>query len=252
MLFLTLVWCCLLHWIIEICKKQDILASHQFFHLTNRSFSSMWKNSGTNSTHKLIPQVFCWVEVRLPVMTSLIFPARDMLPYTIIIKSCYFMVSSPHFDPTIHLLYTEYRLITEHDVPPNVQVLVHMLQTPVQTGLKEKASLIGFDGNLQPYETGDCCVQSVLDCLGREPCAILSCKITERLSEWSSCGVFFFTFLDIPHDVEPVPRHGAHYKKCCKSILLNTSCHIDRAISKSVKPCRLGAGSMLAGTPCHR
>lgn len=148
MLFLTLVWCRLLHWIIEICKNQDILASHQFFHLTNRSFSSMWKNSGTNSTHKLIPQVFCWVEVRLPVMTSLIFPARDMLPYTIIIKSCYFMVSSPHFDPTIHLLYTEYRLITEHDVPPNVQVLVHMLQTPVQTGLKEKASLIGFDGNL--------------------------------------------------------------------------------------------------------
>lgn len=107
MLFLTLVWCRLLHWIIEICKKQDILASHQFFHLTNRSFSSMWKNSGTNSTHKLIPQVFCWVEVRLPVMTSLIFPARDMLPYTIIIKSCYFMVSSPHFDPTIHLLYTD-------------------------------------------------------------------------------------------------------------------------------------------------
>lgn len=55
-------------------------------------------------------------------------------------------------------------------------------------------------------------MQSVLDCLGRELCAILSCKSTERLSEWYSCGVFSFTFLDIPHDVEPVPRHGAHYK----------------------------------------
>lgn len=80
--------------------------------------------------------------------------------------------------------------------------------------------------------------------MGREPWAILCCKSTERLSKWSSCGVFFFTLQpvsDIPHDVEPVPRRGAHYKKCCKSILSNTSCHIDRAISKLVKPCRVYA-----------
>lgn len=45
-------------------------------------------------------------------------------------------------DPAmIQLLLAESQLIAEHSVPPHVQVLLHMLVTPAQTGLVEKGSL---------------------------------------------------------------------------------------------------------------
>ncbi|KAL6490631.1 hypothetical protein MHYP_G00009760 [Metynnis hypsauchen] len=85
-----------------------------------------------------------------------------------------FSVSSPHFDPMIQLPKAESGLINEHNVPPHVQVPVHVLPTPAQMGLEVKGSHGRPPGSQIRSEIG--CLQSVLDCLGREPSAILSCK----------------------------------------------------------------------------
>ena len=69
------------------------------------------------------------------------------IDYTASTKRCYsvaisiaFSVSSPHFDPTIKLPWAESGFITEHNVLPHVQVPVHVLPTPAQTGLMMKGS----------------------------------------------------------------------------------------------------------------
>ena len=51
-----------------------------------------------------------------------------------------FSESSPHFDPTIHVLEAESRLTAEHNVLPLVQIQAHMLPTPAQIGLTVKNS----------------------------------------------------------------------------------------------------------------
>lgn len=40
-LLLTLVWSCLLDWMIEVCRNKTI---QELIHLTNRRFNSIWKN----------------------------------------------------------------------------------------------------------------------------------------------------------------------------------------------------------------
>ncbi|XP_044198127.1 myelin-oligodendrocyte glycoprotein-like isoform X2 [Thunnus albacares] len=60
-----------------------------------------------------------------------------------------------------------------------VVVPVHVLPTPVQTSLTVKGSHGRPPGSPMRSEIG--CVQSVLDCPGREPSAILSCKPVEDL-----------------------------------------------------------------------
>ncbi|KAL6462576.1 hypothetical protein MHYP_G00289980 [Metynnis hypsauchen] len=82
-----------------------------------------------------------------PMMTSLVFPVREMLPNTI-------------------------TLLPPKDV--TLSVPVHVLLTPAQMGLMVKGSHGRPPGSPMRPEIG--CVQSVPDCLDREPSAISSCK----------------------------------------------------------------------------
>ena len=78
-----------------------------------------------------------------------------------------FSASSPHFDSTIQELLAESGHITEHNVPPNVQVPVHVL-------LRVKGSHGRLSGSHMRPEIGY--IQSVLDCLGRWLLGTLSGK----------------------------------------------------------------------------
>lgn len=77
------------------------------------------------------------------------FPLKEILPH-IITKPLPCRCCKQHsvlcFFSTldlamIQLRLAESQLISEHSVPPHVQVLLHMLVTPVQIGLMEKGSL---------------------------------------------------------------------------------------------------------------
>lgn len=77
------------------------------------------------------------------------FPVKEILPHTITkplpcwcCKQRSILRFFSTLDPAmIQLLLAESQLIAEHSVPPHVQVLLHMLVTPAQTGLMEKGSL---------------------------------------------------------------------------------------------------------------
>ena len=158
-------------------------------HLSQVSQCGCVGHSGMNSTPKLIPQVFNGVEVRTasrpfhplhsssacslwetpygiatgcrisswflsvlripPVMTSLIFPVREMLPHPI--------TKSLHQKMLHHWCSNQYGIlhvsstrwpydptavgrITEHNVPPHVQDPVRVLSTPVRMGLTVRCS----------------------------------------------------------------------------------------------------------------
>ncbi|KAL6460179.1 hypothetical protein MHYP_G00319380 [Metynnis hypsauchen] len=67
-----------------------------------------------------------------------------------------FVAFSPHFASTIQLLEAESGLITEHNIPLHVQVPLHMLPTPAQTGLTVKGSHGRPPGSPMRLEIGSC------------------------------------------------------------------------------------------------
>lgn len=82
---------------------------------------------------------------------------------------------------TTQLLWADFDLIVEHKVPPHAQALVHMLLSAVQTGVMMKDSYGKPPGSLA---TQICCMQSVLDCPGREPSVILQTLAANPYCAW--------------------------------------------------------------------
>lgn len=85
-----------------------------------------------------------------------------------------FSTSSPHFDPAVQRTQTEPGLITEHDLPPYIQVLLPMLPTPVRSALTVNGSDFRLPGSLMSSRIGR--VLSVPDRLIQEPSTITACK----------------------------------------------------------------------------
>ena len=96
--------------------------------------------------------------------------------------------------------------IAEHNVPPHVQVPVHVLPTPAQTGLTVKGSHGSPPGSPMRPEIG--CVQSFPDCLCRDP-SVISSSVTGGDND-GCCLPLILVFLSCARDIHLALCHSSY------------------------------------------